>query len=227
MINIYINIAITGTVNVVLSKLIDEINNSELYEKCNNIFLVFNGDKNIINFDLNKDKYIHIDANDNIYKCEFPTLELIWKHSHLNDAKILYIHTKGVTKPNNQNIIDWTDYLSYFNIRKWKDRIKELEESDCTGVNLTGNPNDINENPSTWGYGKAPLHYSGNFWWSKSSHIIKLNNPIEWLPCDNYLKWRIMAEMWLCQIEGNYKNAFSSNINHYIEQYKKESYKYD
>lgn len=93
-----------------------------------------------------------------------------------------------------------------------------------TGVNLSGNKNDINENPITWGYEKAPLHYSGNFWWSKSSHIRKLNSPIKWLPSDDYLKWRIMAEMWLCQIEGNYKNAWSSNVNHYIEKYKKENY---
>jgi len=28
----------------------------------------------------------------------------------------------------------------------------------------------------------------------------------------------------LCQVEGNYKNAWSSNVNHYIEKYKKENY---
>jgi hypothetical protein len=226
MINVYINIAITGNVNSVLLNLIDRINKSGLYDNCNKIYLVFNGKKELINIDIKGDKYVHINENYDISKCEFPTLELIWNHCQNDNIKVIYLHTKGVSKPNNQCVIDQTNYLSHFNINKWIDRVNELEECDCTGVNFRGNFDDIYEHPSTWGYGKAPLHYSGNFWWSKSSHIRKLPNPFNWLPDNNYFRWRMMAEMWLCQISSDvkYYNVHSSNVDHYISPYPEEKY---
>lgn len=225
MINIYINIAMIGSVNQVLFDLLTRIKQSGLYDSANKIYLVFNGDRKQLSFNLVDDKYVIIDANIDISKCEFPTLELIWQHSQTEDLNILYLHTKGVTKPGYQQIVDWTNYLSYFNINEWKDRLKDLEENDCSGVNLIGNPDDINQHPSTWGYGKAPLHYSGNFWWSKSSHIKKLPSISNWLPDGNFLRWRVMAEMWLCQIpEGKYSCAWQSNINHYHQFYPKDLY---
>lgn len=227
MINVYINIAVFGSVNQVLFNLINRIKQSGLYDSCNKIFLVFNGPSNLISFEITGDKFFKIEANENILKCEFPTLDLIWNHcSKEDDLNILYLHTKGVTKPGFQNVEDWTNYLSYFNINKWQDRIKDLEMYDCTGVNFMGSANDIFEHPSTWGYGKAPLHYSGNFWWSKSSHIKKLPNPISWLPDNNYQRWRVMAEMWVCQVQqGKYYSAHSSNVNHYIKPYPEILYK--
>lgn len=118
--------------------------------------------------------------------------------------------------------------MSYFNIIKWVDRINDISNHDCSGVNLSGNPEDIIYHPSIWGYGKAPLHYSGNFWWCKSSHIRKLPNPIDWLPDNNYIRWRIMAEMWLCQIDDSkYYNAWHSNVNHYVQNYPIKLYNTD
>ena len=223
--NIYINIAMIGSVNQVLWDLLTKIKQSGLYDAANKIYLVFNGDRKHLAFNLVSDKYVIIDANPDISKCEFPTLDLICEHCKEEDLNVLYLHTKGVTKPGYQQIIDWTNLLSHFNIVKWQDRLKDLEENDCSGINFFGNPDDINLHPSTWGYGKAPLHYSGNFWWSKSSHIKKLPNMSNWLPDNNYQKWRVMAEMWLCQItDGNYFNAFSSDVDHYQNLYPKELY---
>ena len=225
MINIYINIAMVGSVNQVLWDLLTRIKQSGLYDAANKIYLVFNGDRKHLAFNLVSDKYVIIDANPDISKCEFPTLDLICEHCKEEDLNVLYLHTKGVTKPGYQQIIDWTNLLSHFNINKWEDRLKDLKENDCSGINFFGNPNDINEHPSTWGYGKAPLHYSGNFWWSKSSHIRKLPNMSNWLPDGNYLRWRVMAEMWVCQVPGGeYFNAFSSDVDHYQNLYPKELY---
>ncbi len=224
-INIYINVAIVGSVNYVLADLINSIIRSGLYYACNKIYLICNGDFNSIKLNLNIPKVEVIKANDNINKCEFPTLEKIWSDSQNDDITILYLHTKGVTKPGVATIQDWTNYLIYSNIEKWQDRIFELDDNDCTGVNLNGNPNDINENPNTWGYGKAPLHYSGNFWWSKSSHVKKLPNPTTWAPDDNYQKWRVLAEMWLCQLnDSKYNCAWYSNVDHYTKRYTREIY---
>jgi len=224
MINVYIHIGVLGAVNQILSNLLGRINESGLYNSCDKIYLSFNGNANISK-DL-PDKYEVIYANPDLSKWEFPTLDLIWKHAQDIDSNILYLHTKGVTKPNVQQIVDWTNLMSYFNINKWQDRLKELEEYDCTGVNFFGNPEDIKLDPSTWGYGKAPQHYSGNFWWSKSSHIKKLPNPISWMPTEDYSKWRMLCEMWLCQLpNGKYYNAYSSEVDHYQNLYPEYLYK--
>ena len=224
-INIYINVAIVGNVNQILENLVNSIIKGGLYSACNKIYLVCNGDMNQISLNLNIPKIEVIDANSDISKCEFPTLDKIWNDCQEDDITVLYLHTKGVTKPGYQQITDWTEYLSYFNIDKWQDRIFELNSFDCSGVNLNGNPDDINQDPSTWGFGKAPLHYSGNFWWSKSSHIKNLPNPTNWLPDNNYLRWRVMAEMWLCQVsDGKYHSAWQSNVNHYQQNYSKDLY---
>ena len=224
-INIYINVAIIGNVNQILADLVNSILKSGLYSACNKIVLVCNGDFNQISLNLNIPKIEVIKSNTDISKCEFPTLEKIWNDSQNEDITILYLHTKGVTKPGHQPVIDWVNYLSHFNITKWQKRVNDLKSFDCTGVNLNCNIYDIKEDPSTWGYGKAPLHYSGNFWWSNSSHIKNLPNPIDWIPDNNYQRWRVMAEMWLCQfIDGKYHSAWSSNVDHYQQNYPRELY---
>lgn len=227
MIKIYINVAVINNVNEVLNKILDEIHKSGLYDNCESVNIIINGDINNLNLEKN-DKYIIIHVSQDISKCEFPTLKYLWDESvySLSNFNILYLHTKGVTKQNVESIKDWVDYLIYFNITNWKDRILELKEYDCTGVDLKGNPSDINFLPQYWGYGKAPLHYSGNFWWSKSNHIKFLPNPIDWIPYPDFLKWRIMAEMWVCQkIDSKYNCIFQSNNNFYLNRYIKENYK--
>jgi hypothetical protein len=222
-VRIYINVAVINHVNFVLNQLLSTIENSGLYDVCEEINLVVNGDIKNLNYkSLDKIKVTHF-RND-ISHCEFPTLQHLYEDSQKSEFRVLYLHTKGVTRYN-KPIQDWIDYLIYFNITKFKDRYTELDEFDCTGVNFWGNPDDIFEHPSTWGYGKVPQHYSGNFWWSNSSHISKLPLPYSWLPDSNYLRWRMMAEMWLCQIrDGKYNNAWSSEVDHYISDYSKEKY---
>ena len=223
---IYINVTVMGTVNSVLDSLLKRIKESGLYENVEEIFLVINGDINEIKVNLTDSKYTILNEYKDITKYEGPGLELLWKHSVKSneDFNILYLHTKGVSKPL-KNIEEWTNYLSYFNINKWEDRVKDLESNDASGVNLGGNPEDIQSHPSWWGYGKAPVHYSGNFWWSKSSHIKKLPSPFLWCPDSDHARWRMMDEMWLCQIQtGKYHSAWHSNVNHYQENYPKELY---
>lgn len=228
MTNIYINIAVTGSVDQVLAELLDKIEVNGLYDYCDKIFLVVNGNLNDLSLTM-KPKYVIYNPHKDISHCEFPTLDLIWNHSQKeDDLTVLYLHTKGVTKPNMQTVKDWTDYLTYFNVERWKDMINSLEENDAVGVNFGGNQNDINEHPSTWGYGKAPLHFSGNFWWSKSSHIKTLKSPYDFIPDSNYFKWRVACEMWVCSnLEGKYHGLWHSNINHYTTLYPKELYRQD
>ena len=98
---------------------------------------------------------------------EFVTLDLIEKDKEkFGDSDyILYIHTKGASKQDNQNVISWRHLMNYFNIEKVKNVFKLFEKTDYNtyGV-LLGTA------------GKWKL-YSGNFWWAKSSYVktIKLD----------------------------------------------------
>jgi hypothetical protein len=210
-----------GNVNDVLKGLLDNIEESGLKNHAI-VRAIVNGDINQITE--KRDWVEWIKGSLSVHSQEFPTLNAIWECAQEENFNVLYIHTKGVSR-NNPFIEDWVELLKYFNITKWEDRIKELDTNDSTGVNWGGNPDDINEHPSTWGYGKAPLHYSGNFWWSKSEHISKLPNPIAWAPDVDLPRWRMMCEMWLCQIpNGKYHCAHSSGIDHYLTRYPKELY---
>ena len=224
--DVYIHVAVMGNINEVLSNLLNRIDESGLYEHCDSIYLSINGDIKELNVNLSKDKYVIINDNKDVVKCEFPTIDLIWNNSQLDDddTNILYLMTKGVSR-DNPNVTDQLNMLSHFTINQWKERIDELKENDCTSVNLRGNVEDVKFHPSTWGYGKAPKHYSGNFWWTKSSHVKKLVNPTSWAPDTNFFQWRMMCEMWICSLEtGKYNNAYTSTVDHYQSPYPKELY---
>ena len=225
MIDVYIHIGVLNNVNEVLSNILNTIHNSGLYNNCESIYLCVNGDYNKLEYD-DCDKYELIinDLNIEDSRMEFPTLDLIKKNSNIRNNKILYLMTKGVTKPSNINIKQQLDMLLYFNVDKWEDRLNELSSYDCTGVNLNGNKTDLDHDPLTWGYGKAPLHYSGNFWWTTPTHVNKLPKPSDWCISDDYVRYRMMCEMWICQIEAKYNSCHQSGVNHYTSPY--PSYKY-
>jgi hypothetical protein len=84
-------------------------------------------------------------------------------HEHGEDAKILYLHSKGVTW-NKPSINCWRLYMEYFCVHKWKTCVQDLETHDCVG--------------SLWATATTnyPPHFSGNFWWANSQYINKLNH---------------------------------------------------
>lgn len=211
-------------VNLIFSDIISKINNHGLYDNCDKINLCVAGDINLMDRELlnGKDKYNLIQVR-NSY--EYDAIKMIWDDCQLEDINVCYIQGKGVRRPGDERANDWRNYMAYFNIEKWSDRVSNLLEYDCTGVNLGGNRMDYNEHPSTWGYGKAPIHYSGNFWWSKSSHIKKLKDPYLFWPDMNFERWRVLPEMWVCQVEdAKYHCAWSSGVNHYVSLYPRHLY---
>jgi hypothetical protein len=128
--------------------------------------------------------------------------------------KILYIHTKGVTSPNNECINDWRKYMLYFNVEQHEQAVKELKNYDTYGVDLVTEPTK---------------HYSGNFWWGNSNHIKKLPSIDEISKADAkaILTIRHNAEFWLMMVDGNNKTAHNSNINVYerhLHRYEKNKY---
>jgi len=141
---------------------------SKLYKRCDKIYCFLTGDETIINTCSN---YINkcgkkfiiaaIGVNDTSYE-RFTLLKI--KNYINNDDKLLYIHSKGITKNNDEqkkNCNNWRYLMEYFLIQNWEECITKLDDYDTIGVNVIEN-----------------LHYSGNFWWTRGSYFLTLPDTI-------------------------------------------------
>ena len=230
---IYINVAVTDATNNILRRLLKKIDTSALYDYVDEINLVVNGDRNLITVN-ERPKYNFFYENDDSKKCEFPTLNKIWYDSRQSEFNVLYLHTKGAFN-NIKNIQSWTEYLTYFNIERWRYIIEYLKKYDAVGVNLQKNSDIMNEQLLKVGIPSKELglcHFSGNFWWAKSDYIKKLPKPDSLFNRDynNIRKmiqvYRYMAETWIGvgKIEENLKSVFNSLCNHYLEHFPRSKY---
>lgn len=142
-------------------------------------------------------KHPHVEAG------EFFTLQKIKELSNSSqNRKILYVHTKGVTTPNNECIDEWRQYMTYFNVEKWKLCYDILEEADACGVDLVEQPTK---------------HFSGNFWWANSNYIKTLPS-IETISSPDFpsaLSTRHNAEFWIGMGNGKLVSMWDSGIDVY------------
>lgn len=87
---------------------------------------------------------------------------------------VMYIHTKGITScmrlmskncilaQSFKNYYYWRQFLNWGVIKRWRSCVDALDDNDVAGVNFFSSPSP---------------HFSGNFWWAKSSYIKTLPNP--------------------------------------------------
>tara|TARA_R110000868_G_scaffold227546_2_gene480532 strand:+ start:4466 stop:5092 length:627 start_codon:yes stop_codon:yes gene_type:complete len=73
-----------------------------------------------------------------------------------SDYKVLYFHTKGVSRPTIA-VSAWRLMMEYFVIDRWKDCIDKLSSYNAVSCCLSG---DV-----------PPYSFVGNFWWADSSYI--------------------------------------------------------
>lgn len=141
---------------------------------------------------------------------ERPTLMLLkeWCDEAKEETPVLYFHTKGLSRTG-YNIELWRLYMEYFNIDRWRYAVSALANGwDTYGVNLRDDTKEL--------FGGNYLHYSGNFWWAKSSYIKTLEKDM--LVGAN--RWD--GEFWI-GTKGDKKKMFSASdttINHYRTEYK-------
>ena len=134
------------------------------------------------------------------------------EHSLQEDFQVLYIHSKGVkrsvTEPELYPMMsDWLDCLIYFYITEYKTLIKELDEFDVSGINLSRFPGKYKD-----------LHYGGNFFWTNSKYIRKLKTKL----CQMYRG----PEIWITQrLDGNFISLWNDEVDHYTELYPPSEYK--
>lgn len=156
----------------------------------------------------------------------FPKLTLLFQCPHLTlyerptlfalrhfcianpETVVLYLHTKGVTRIKNQNVLDWTLYMEYFAVDCWEDCIFALKDHDVCGVN--------------WHLKPSP-HFSGNFWWANAKYVSKLPGSIT--PHSSEFLDYVAPEMWIGMRAPIVKSFHESNTSHYEEPYPESKYR--
>jgi hypothetical protein len=139
---------------------------------------------------------------------ERPTLYYMRIHADVyqGDYCYWYVHSKGLrhwNTPSEPFIIDWINFMLYWNIEKWKLAIKILEKYDTYGCNAIGK-----------------IHYSGNFWWTNGNHLKDLPVHIG----DYYTA----PEDYICKKNDKMFNIYSSGLEgygHYISNLPENNYK--
>jgi hypothetical protein len=110
-----------------------------------------------------------------------------------SDYYIYYFHTKGVGKNDISNTGVFSkrrQILNFFILKKYKIAIQLLEKYDAVGCSLFRYPK---------------IHFSGNFWWSQKSHVMKLDDEIG----DGYLA----PEMYICSYQDGKYVSLNNNTN--------------
>jgi len=121
--------------------------------------------------------------SDDKNRYEFWTEQISWHFSQKENFYGLYIHTKGVSWPNHSGGDYWRHYMNHYNVTLWRENVKKLRKGyDTCGVKLLG----VDDPPA------HTVHYSGNFFWFKSSYLKGLPAP-EKCNC----KDRFQAEFWI------------------------------
>ncbi len=198
----------------IFRELIDRIKKSGL--EFEEIFVVTNGNADNLKTRFSDFSVSHVHHENEILSYEFPTIEFMHRFSldSKEDHSLLYLHLKGVTSGDPDNA---KEKMCRAVIDKNVECVELLKDCDACGASLV-----------IYGYrGAAHPHFSGNFWWSKVSHIRDLPVPAPDLlykshfslidgrinknrssPRDQKNAVRYLAELWIgMKSEGKYKEV--------------------
>jgi hypothetical protein len=112
------------------------------------------------------------------------------------DALILYLHSKGISHAT-RNQDDWRMMMQHFLLVNWEKAVDLLEDYDIASVNWRTFP---------------VAHPSGNYWWTRASHLLKLDPAY----LDSEDRWR--QEFWLGSAPCKVANMHESELDHYNEE---------
>jgi len=146
-----------GNYYKIVQEQILSIVSSGLYDITDKIYcFICNYNKDILNVINKYDKFIIISTNENLY--EKYAINNYKKYINDNEYYLYYFHSKSVSRQE-KYYNDWRILCDYFTLTKWRLSIELLKYYDCVGTNMKQFPK---------------IHYSGNYWWSKSEHLNKL-----------------------------------------------------
>ena len=200
---IYFHICCLNNWRDIVINIFNKIRDSGLYNMVDEIRCCVLGNFNE-NDEIFQDNKVRIlKTSENLKEFENFTVDRLLEDSKKESFYVLYLHSKGVTKPKSLPVQDWVDYMLYFNVESYLECLEYIKENDTVGVNLTKHP---------------VVHYSGNFWWSKSDHIKNLNVAN---------KTYNGPEFWITSKKNKkYLSMFNSrcHCHHYRDRYLRDKY---
>tara|TARA_R100001594_G_scaffold149876_1_gene209015 strand:+ start:402 stop:995 length:594 start_codon:yes stop_codon:yes gene_type:complete len=152
---------------------------------------------------------VHICHYDNELKTQLD----MWEHSKTNDSYYLYLHNLGITWQGTKYEKITERYRRWCMdgvVKNWKEYISYLDEYDVVGDNYHDDRlfGDVYENCHVdykdMVYSK---HWANNNWWTKSSYVKKLENPLDYENKFPKLLRRISWETWICSNNGQFKEV--------------------
>ena len=199
----------------IIKRQFDKINNSGLLERCNTLYI---GYVSVLKFPfdeiINNPKVKIIVRKDIGYEGVTTTALKEFCDIQTEKSLIMYIHTRGISQPENSPSEDWTLMMEYFVIEKWKQSIQILNDKYTAGCELWAHTHRIY--PSDFIY-----HYSGNFWWARSDYIKLLEFPVCYdkntsvaMILGPHAVNCIESEDWILQLAGHGINKESFGILH-------------
>ena len=184
---------------------------SGLYDEADYIHIGLSRIQEDFCWDLAKVNHIHINEHPDL---ESDTMSAARNFARANpDYKILYLHTKGVSRAGHtveETSTMWRKYLEHFNVMHWRRCVDLLNDHDVVGTEF----HDI-----AW-IGEPPVkydlpHYHGNFWWATGEYLSKLNTDYLYGRNTEHQWGRYNAEFWLFQENPKYYNFYTNGGNLY------------
>jgi len=204
--DIYFHCYCFGSYASVLYNKYKKINNSELLKNIDNFYVIVSNTQErhkdfLQQFSTLSNKIKIINLANPVFNDESDTLNFILQKSNdsSTNRRILYLHTKGVTRSHQlvkKNVDAWVEYLDLYNIHKWKECVDALDTHDVAG--------GLYESSN-------PKHFSGNFWWANTNYIKTLPEITE----KNYKLFN-RGEFWiLSNTDKIYPVSENSTIDRY------------
>ena len=203
----------------ILEEQLAKILNSGLYEKVDKIYIGAVGKLgSLYGYGILSPK-VEI-----LYELDKPELEQSITLSFLRmfakgrrNAKMFYIHSKGVSHIDSKPQTDWRKLMEYYTITRHEACLHELKRADVVGTNWHLGEGWMGATSKQCGGVQVTPHFSGNFWWANSEYL-------ERLPSLFPLVNKYQCEFWIGKNNPCVAELWNSGIHHHRKTYPKENY---
>ncbi len=197
---IFFHICCIGNYIEVTNEIIDSIIESGLYEKCKKIYysIVSTPNDSLVSRLHSLDKFEMVYSANHIDNMEYPILIKLQEFCQTTDCYVMYLHTKGVSSKFDKFKHMWRKRLLQKVVKEHEVCISMLNEGfDIAGCGWKQN---VKGEQKSYVSGTSE-HFSGNFWWANSKHILRLPS-LETIQnkCKgnvSKLEYRVQCEYWI------------------------------
>lgn len=138
---------------------------------------------------------------------EQPALLAIEEYAKQNEGHVLYLHSKGVSNPNDDTKVKWRRLMMRELVENWESCVLQLTKYDLIGVNWRDMP--------------PVSHFCGNFWYASTQYLRKLVNFKHYYQNPRFQIWdainhkRLGCEFWIgsANEKPNVLSLFCRNVD--------------